>query len=192
MAVNFQGTATGALAGATVGGPVGAAIGAGVGLVTDILGSRDRRKQKREVRRRQHLGLSYNLRALQAQAFEANVQALQARDEAQRASLLGIDLFEASAAASGVSGRSIAAHAATRQIQMGEILNSAARTMESLDAEYDRQRNAALLQAHFAIANGVAEIEALEGNLFDIATNAILTFGAFKKTGVFDKQATVP
>jgi hypothetical protein len=101
--------------------------------------------------------------------------------------MLGIDLFETSAAASGVGGNTVQALAATRRIEMGALLGNAARTMESIDAEYERQRHAAALQAHFNIAAAVAEIEAAEGNVFDMLGNALLTFGAFKSTGVFDK-----
>lgn len=186
MAINLQGTAQGAGAGAVF-GPVGAGIGAGIGLVSDILGGRERRKAKKRAIREQNLALAYNTRALAAQTFEARYRAMQDRDRAQRGVLLGIDLFEASAAASGVGGNSVQAIKATRSIELGELMAESTRQMESIDAEYERQRSAAAIQAHFNIANALNEIEAAEGNLFDLAAGALLTFGAFKSTGVFDK-----
>lgn len=190
MAINIQGTASGAAAGATF-GPIGAGIGAGIGLVTDILGAKQRRKAKRRIQAQQNLALAYNSQALLAQTFETKLRVMQERDRVQRAALLGIDLFETSAGASGVGGNTVRALVATRSIEMGELMNNATRTMESVDAEYERQHTAAALQTHFNIANAVNEIEQQEGNFFDTLGSALITFGAFDSTGVFDKTVKI-
>lgn len=176
--------------GALVGGPLGAAVG--LGLDTLLAGQQNKAAKKDYERFAKFQLESFSLQseALQAKLFEQQVNLARAGDRLERNARLGLNLFRASAFASGVQGNTVNAISRTKLIQEGEVRAQLAQQFKNIDANYDRQSRALALQTKINLTNAAVSAKAQMTSIFDVVAGLGATAGSLYQIGAFDKNAT--